>query len=93
MPGILILGEAYGEQEEREGKAFVGPTGWELNKMLGEAGIKRSDCFLTNVFNFRPPGNKIEALCTDQEAMASMAIHPLANMATSISNSVLNSSA
>lgn len=61
---IVLLGEAYGEQEEREGKAFVGPTGWELNRMLSEAGIKRSDCFLTNVFNFRPPGNKIEALCT-----------------------------
>jgi len=60
---IVLLGEAYGEQEEREGRAFVGPTGWELNRMLGEAGIKRSDCFLTNVFNFRPPGNKIEALC------------------------------
>ena len=60
---IVLLGEAYGEQEEREGKAFVGPTGWELNRMLSEAGIKRSDCFLTNVFNFRPPGNKIEALC------------------------------
>jgi uracil-DNA glycosylase len=64
MSGILILGEAWGEQEEREGKAFVGPTGWELNRMLSEAGIKRSDCFLTNVFNFRPPGNKIEALCS-----------------------------
>ena len=60
---IVLLGEAWGEQEEREGKAFVGPTGWELNRMLNEAGIKRSDCFLTNVFNFRPPGNKIEALC------------------------------
>lgn len=60
---IVLLGEAYGEQEEREGRPFVGPTGWELNRMLNETGIRRSDCFLTNVFNFRPPGNKIEALC------------------------------
>lgn len=60
---IVLLGEAYGEQEEREGRPFVGPTGWELNRMLSETGIRRSDCFLTNVFNLRPPGNKIEALC------------------------------
>ena len=37
MPGMLLLGEAYGEQEEREGKAFVGPTGWELNRMLSRS--------------------------------------------------------
>jgi len=60
MPGILILGEVWGVEEEREGKAFVGPTGWELNKMLKEAGIQRSDCALTNVFNMRA---KIENLC------------------------------
>jgi uracil-DNA glycosylase len=64
MPDIALLGEARGEQEEREQRGFVGPTGWELNRMLGEAGINRKDCFITNVFNFRPPGNKIEALCT-----------------------------
>lgn len=63
MNEIVLLGEAYGEVEEREQKAFVGPTGWELNRMLSEADIRRSDCFLTNVFNFRPPGNRIEALC------------------------------
>jgi hypothetical protein len=31
--------------------------------MLSEAGIHRADCFLTNVLNLRPPGNKIETLC------------------------------
>ena len=60
MAGMLLLGEVWGVEEEREGKAFVGPTGWELNKMLREAGIDRSDCELTNVFNFRA---KIESLC------------------------------
>lgn len=60
MPGMLLLGEVWGVEEEREGKAFVGPTGWELNKMLREAGIDRSNCELTNVFNFRA---KIENLC------------------------------
>jgi uracil-DNA glycosylase len=63
MTNIALIGEAYGEAEEREQMAFVGPTGHELNRMLKEADIRRGDCFLTNVFNLRPPGNKIEALC------------------------------
>ena len=60
---IALVGEAWGEYEERERAPFVGPTGHELTKMLTEAGVHRADCFLTNVFNLRPPANKIEALC------------------------------
>lgn len=64
MTNIALVGEVWGTEEEREGRAFVGATGHELNRMLREAGINRKDCFLTNVFNFRPPGGKLEALCT-----------------------------
>src|SRR5258708_18972833 len=47
---------------------FVGAAGWQLNQMLQEAGIHRADCFLTNVFNLRPPGgNDVENLCTDKD--------------------------
>jgi uracil-DNA glycosylase len=60
---IALLGEAWGEVEERERTAFVGPSGWLLNQMLKDAGIRRSECFATNVFNLRPQGNKIETLC------------------------------
>ena len=61
---IAIVGEAWGEHEERERMPFVGPAGWQLNSMLKEAGIVRADCFLTNCFNLRPrPSNKIENLC------------------------------
>lgn len=64
---IAIVGESWGEQEETQRAPFVGPSGWELNKMLTEAGIHRADCFLTNVFNIRPrPTNDIENLCTDK---------------------------
>ena len=63
MPDITFVGEAYGEREEWEQTPFVGPAGYELTRMLEEAGIHRANCFLTNVFNLRPPGNKIEALC------------------------------
>jgi uracil-DNA glycosylase len=63
MPDIVIIGEAYGETEERERAPFVGASGYHLTRMLREAGLERASCFLTNVFNLRPPGNKIEALC------------------------------
>ncbi len=64
---IAIVGEAWGEHEERQRSPFVGPSGYELTKMLGEAGIHRADCFLTNVFNVRPrPNNDIENLCTSK---------------------------
>src|SRR5215472_1288720 len=60
---IAIVGEAYGEAEERQRAPFVGASGYELTKMLSEAGIHRAECFLTNVFNLRPENNKIETLC------------------------------
>ena len=60
---IAIVGEAWGEEEEKTRTPFVGAAGHALSSMLGEAGISRRECFLTNVFNLRPPRNKIEALC------------------------------
>lgn len=56
---IMIVGEAPGEEEERHGKPFVGRSGEELSRMLHEAGINRSDCFITNVCRQRPPQNDI----------------------------------
>lgn len=64
---IAIVGEAWGAEEEAQRVPFVGASGWHLNQMLEEAGIHRADCFLTNVFNLRPPGgNDIVNLCTDK---------------------------
>lgn len=68
-PNICIVGEAWGEHEERQRAPFVGPSGWELTRMLSEAGIHRADCFLTNVFNLRPkPTNDVENLCSKERA-------------------------
>lgn len=65
MAKMALIGEAWGEAEERERTPFVGPAGWQLNSMLRDAGIARSECFLTNVFNLRPrPSNKIDNLCS-----------------------------
>lgn len=63
MTDIALIGEAYGADEERERRPFVGAAGKELNRLLAEAGIHRADCLVTNVFNLRPKGNKIEDFC------------------------------
>lgn len=56
---ILLVGEAPGEQEERLGMVFVGNAGRELTALLEDAGIARSSCALTNVFDQRPPNNDL----------------------------------
>lgn len=63
MTSIVILGEAWGEAEEKAREPFVGASGYELTRMLSEAGINRADCYLTNVFNLHPKGNDITTLC------------------------------
>lgn len=68
MSAIALVGEAWSEQEERERTPFVGAAGYELTRMLTDAGISRSDCFITNVFNFRPKDNDIETLCGSKGA-------------------------
>ena len=67
MTDVALLGEAWGEVEEREQRAFAGPTGYLLNQMLQQAGLRRGDCYATNVFNRRPPGNEIGAFCGPKE--------------------------
>ena len=57
---LMIIGEAPGETEERLGRPFVGSSGQELTKMLAEAGLDRSQIYLTNVFLDRPPENKFQ---------------------------------
>lgn len=64
---IVIVGEAWGEEEERQRTPFVGAAGWQLNTILADAGINRIDCFVTNVFNFRPAGNDIDTLCVSKK--------------------------
>src|ERR1700676_376119 len=56
---IMLVGEAPGFDEERTGYPFQGVSGQELNRMLGEAGITRSECFITNVCRIRPKDNDL----------------------------------
>ena len=51
---ICIIGEASSEDEEKEGKPFVGKAGKNLSFFLEKTGLKREDVYLTNVVKFRP---------------------------------------
>jgi uracil-DNA glycosylase len=57
---VMLVGEAPGAEECKQGVPFVGASGIELALMMGEAGMKRSDCYLTNVARTRPPGNDVQ---------------------------------
>ena len=46
---IMLVGEQPGDQEDRAGRPFVGPAGKLLDRALEEAGIRRSDVYVTNV--------------------------------------------
>ena len=75
---IAIVGEAWGETEERMKLPFVGAAGQELSRLLIDAGIDRSECFLTNTFSFRPAGNQIDRICgPKKEAGAGYKLPPL----------------
>lgn len=51
---IVFVGEAPGQEEEKQGKPFVGRAGMLLDKALADAGINRGDVYITNVVKFRP---------------------------------------
>lgn len=64
MTQVVIVGEAWGREEEEARAPFVGASGRLLNSLLSRVGINRNECFLTNVFNLRPqPTNDISNLC------------------------------
>ncbi len=54
----LIVGEAPGADEDRQGEPFVGRAGQLLNAMLRAIGLAREQVFIANVLKCRPPGNR-----------------------------------
>lgn len=61
---VLILGEAPGDEEDRQGRPFVGRAGQLLDRMFGAIGLARDAVdaeralYITNVLGWRPPGNR-----------------------------------
>ena len=55
---IMLIGEAPGNQEDIEGKPFVGKSGQLLDKILETININRTNCYISNIIPWRPPGNR-----------------------------------
>ncbi len=55
---VMLIGEAPGADEDRIGKPFVGRCGKLLDKMFQAIQLERSECYITNVLPWRPPGNR-----------------------------------
>lgn len=51
---IMLVGEAPGYNEEKEGEPFVGPAGQKLNDILKAMGLRREDVYISNLVKFRP---------------------------------------
>ena len=55
---VMLIGEAPGNQEDIEGKPFVGKSGQLLDKILETININRTNCYISNIIPWRPPGNR-----------------------------------
>jgi len=55
---FMLVGEAPGEEEDLQGRPFVGRAGQLLDKILASVGLEREQVYITNVVKFRPPGNR-----------------------------------
>jgi DNA polymerase len=54
----MVIGEAPGADEDRQGEPFVGRAGQLLNNMLRAIGLRRDEVFIANILKCRPPGNR-----------------------------------
>ena len=55
---VLIVGEGPGENEDLQGRPFIGRAGSILDKTLEQAGLPREKLLITNTVKCRPPGNR-----------------------------------
>ncbi len=55
---LMVVGEAPGAEEDRQGEPFVGRAGLLLNSMLRACGFERGDVYIANVLKCRPPRNR-----------------------------------
>ncbi|MFA4838086.1 MAG: uracil-DNA glycosylase [Candidatus Neomarinimicrobiota bacterium] len=55
---LLFIGEAPGENEDLQGKPFVGRAGKLLDDLLKEIGLNRTHVYIANIIKCRPPGNR-----------------------------------
>jgi DNA polymerase len=59
---LMVVGEAPGADEDRQGEPFVGRAGKLLDAMLRAIGLPRGEVYIANVLKCRPPGNRNPSL-------------------------------
>jgi DNA polymerase len=55
---LVFVGEGPGEQEDLQGRPFVGKGGQLLDRMIAAIGLRRDQVYIANVVKCRPPGNR-----------------------------------
>jgi DNA polymerase len=55
---LMLVGEAPGSEEDRQGLPFVGRSGQLLDRMLKAIGLDRGQVYIANIVPWRPPGNR-----------------------------------
>jgi uracil-DNA glycosylase len=55
---VMLIGEAPGADEDRQGEPFVGRAGQLLNKILEAVGLQRQEVYICNILKCRPPNNR-----------------------------------
>ncbi len=56
---VMFVGEGPGEQEDLQGRPFVGPAGQLLDRMMAAIGLSRAEnAIICNIVKCRPPGNR-----------------------------------
>jgi len=55
---VMVVGEAPGKEEDEQAKPFVGRSGQLLDRMFASIGLGEDDLYISNILNWRPPGNR-----------------------------------
>ena len=55
---LMLIGEAPGAEEDRQGLPFVGPAGELLTRIIQAMDLRREDVYIANILKCRPPGNR-----------------------------------
>ena len=55
---LMFIGEGPGQEEDRQGRPFVGRSGELLTRMIHAIGLERSEVYICNIVKCRPPQNR-----------------------------------
>jgi len=66
-PKVAVVGDCYSAEEELANQPFLGGSGRLLSSILVSVGVSLENCLFTNVFNLRPPGNKLKNILVTRD--------------------------